>query len=132
MQSTTIKLVLTSILSFSSYLIGGFDMTIQSLIIFMAIDYITGVLKAIKDKEVSSKSGYKGFMKKISLILALIVTVQFERYIGQEGTIRNVVAMGFIVNELFSILENLEAFGIKIPFLKNYIDKMKDGDKNDN
>lgn len=132
MQTDTLKLALTSLFSFLSYLIGGFDMAMESLLIFMAIDYITGVLKAIKDREVSSKIGFRGLLKKVSLLLAIIFTVQFERYIGQPGTIRNVVAMGFIINELFSILENLDSFGISIPILKKYVDKMKEDDKDGN
>jgi len=124
-------MALTGVFSFAIYLIGGFDMTMQSLIIFMAVDYITGVLKAIKDKEVSSKIGFKGLCKKVSLLLAIVVVVQFERFIGQPNTVRNIAAMGFIVNELFSILENLEAFGIKIPILKKYIDRLKEDDKED-
>jgi len=131
MQTISFKLALTSVLSFITYLIGGFDMTMQSLILFMAVDYITGVLKAIKDKEVSSKIGFKGLCKKTAILLSIVVVVQFERFIGQPNTVRNIAAMGFIVNEIFSILENLEAFGIKIPILKKYIDKMREDDDED-
>lgn len=122
----SIKVILGSGLSLVTYLIGGFDMAIQTMLVMVIIDYLTGIMKAINNKELSSYLGWKGFMKKTSMFLAIIVACQLERAIGQEGLIRNVVAYGFVVNEGISILENMDDLGIQIPILREYLLKMKD------
>jgi len=124
MQS--VKIVLTLLLSTVTYLIGGFDMALQTMTVMIIIDYITGIMKAVNNKNLSSYLGWKGIMKKTSMFLSIIVACQLERAIGQEGLIRNVVAYGFVVNEGISILENMDDLGIQIPLLREYLLRMKD------
>ena len=123
MQS--IKIILTLLLSFVTSLLGGFDMAIQVMFTLMAIDYLTGVMKATINKQLSSYLGFRGIMKKVGMIICIIVTVQLERLINQPNTIRNLVAFGFVANEGISILENLDALGIKVDILKTQFNNMR-------
>jgi toxin secretion/phage lysis holin len=121
----SIKLILGALLSFATCLLGGFDMAIQVLTTMIVIDYITGIMKAIITKQLSSYLGFKGIMKKVSMFLCIIVAVQLERLINQPNTIRNLIAFGFVANEGISILENLDALGIKVDILKKHFDNLR-------
>jgi toxin secretion/phage lysis holin len=120
------KIILTGLVSTITYFLGGWDMAIQVLTCFIVLDYLTGVMKAIIKKEVSSEIGMRGIFKKIGMYICIIVAVQLERLINQPGTIRNLVAYGFCINEGISILENLDVFGIDTSFLKKKFKKKGD------
>ena len=100
-------------------------MAIQTLVIVIAIDYLTGIMKAIVKKELNSYIGWKGFMKKVAMMLGVIIAYQFECLFTIEG-LRNVVAYGFVVNEGISILENMDELGVRIPALRKFLKKFKD------
>ena len=100
-------------------------MAIQTLVIVIVIDYLTGIMKAISKKELNSYIGWKGFMKKVAMMLGIIIAYQFECLFAIEG-FRNVVAYGFVVNEGISILENMDELGVKIPALRKFLKKFKD------
>jgi toxin secretion/phage lysis holin len=125
-----IKFILGLGISGITYLLGGFDMAIQVLIIAIAIDYLTGIMKAISKKELNSYIGWKGFMKKIAMMMGIIIAYQFECLFSVEG-LRNVVAYGFVVNEGISILENMNELGVKIPALRKFLKKFKDKEGDD-
>ena len=129
-----IKIILASILSFSTYMLGGFDMAIQVLTTMIVIDYATGLMKAFYNKNLSSYLGWKGILKKISMYLCIIVAVQVERLINQPDTIRNLIAFGFVANEGISIMENVAELGLDVPELKKYFKKFKErnGEDEDN
>ena len=99
------QLLLTASASATSYLLGGFDKSIQILLILAIFDYITGVFKSIINKNLSSYVGFKGIIKKICLFVVIVTTVQIENAIGQPETIHNLVAYAFIANESISILK---------------------------
>ena len=61
--------ILSVILTTSIYLLGGFDIALQSLLIVIVIDYLTGIASAIYNKELSSKIGFKGIIKKFCYIM---------------------------------------------------------------
>lgn len=121
----SIKIILALLLSIVTSLLGGYDMAIQVLTTLIVIDYLTGIMKAIVNKELSSYLGWRGLIKKISMYLCIMVAVQLECLINQPNTIRNLVAFGFVANEGISILENLDALGIKVDILKKHFDNMR-------
>lgn len=121
------KLILTAFVTLIAYMLGGFDTGIQTLLIMTAVDYITGMIKAIINKNLNSYIGWRGLCKKAGVFITIIVAVQIELIIGQPETIHNVVAFAFVVNEGISILENLSEIGVPVPkFLIQYLEKMKD------
>ena len=104
-----------------SYFLGGFDQISKVLIYLTVIDYVSGVIAAFYNKDISSKIGFKGILKKITMFLVVGVAVLLERYLAIP-TLREIVIMFFVGNEGISILENVAETGLKIPEkLKNAI-----------
>ena len=99
---------------FFVFLLGGWDKLIQALLLLMVIDYISGLIKAITQKELSSKVGFKGIGKKVLTLLVVAVAVIAENMIGIPA-MREIVIMFFAVNEALSILENAGQSGLKLP-----------------
>ena len=97
------------------YLVGGFDIAIQSLLIVMVIDYLTGIASAIYNKELSSKVGFKGIIKKFSYLLVVALSVVIDNLLGQSGLIRSLVIYFFVANDGLSIIENMAEMNIKLP-----------------
>lgn len=107
--------VISVICTITIYLLGGFDIALQSLIIVIIIDYITGLASAIYNKELSSKIGLKGILKKFSYLCIVALSVVIDRITGQSGLIRNLVIYFFVANDGLSVIENLAEMGVKLP-----------------
>lgn len=97
------------------YLMGGIDVALQSLIIVIVIDYLTGIASAVYNKELSSKTGLKGILKKFSYLLVVALSVVVDNLLGQSGLIRTLVIYFFVANDGLSIVENMAEMNIKLP-----------------
>lgn len=115
--------VISAILTTFVYLVGGFDIAIQSLLIVIVIDYLTGIASAIYNKELSSKIGLKGILKKISYLCVVALSVVIDKLLGQSGLIRTLVIYFFVANDGLSIVENMAEMNIKLP--KKLIDALE-------
>ena len=108
--------------SFISYLLGGFDMALITLLLFMAIDYITGFIVAAvfhksnktQSGSLNSRAGWKGLCKKGITLLIVLVAARLDLMMGVTF-IRDGVIIAYIVNELLSIIENAGLMGVPIP-----------------
>lgn len=119
--------VLTSVV----YIFGGWDVALQSLLIFVVIDYITGMIKAGIRKEWNSTFGFKGILKKIGILTLIAVAAQIDVLTNMNGVVRTLVIYYFVANEGLSILENLAQAGVPIPeFLKTKLIKLKEDSDN--
>ena len=99
-----------------TFLFGGWDIVLNSLIILMAVDYITGLMKGYVNKDLSSSTSAKGLFKKIMILLILIVGVSLDRMLGTgEHMFRTLVAFFYISNESLSIIENATQLGVPVP-----------------
>ena len=108
-------------------IIGGYDILFKTLIAFIIIDYITGILRAIYTKTLSSKIGANGIIKKTGYILIVIISCYLDKLLGNNGNIRNMIIYMFIANEGISILENWALMGLPLPKkLFNIFEKLKD------
>ena len=114
-------------------LVGGFDNLLTALIVCMVIDYFSGILVAAVFKKspktesgaLESNAGLKGLAKKIFILLIVAVAVQVDTVL-ESNFIRNAVILGFIANEVLSLIENGGLMGIPIsPVLTNAIDILK-------
>ena len=105
------SVILTTII----YLLGGIDIALQSLLIVIVIDYLTGIASAIYNKELSSKMGFKGIIKKFSYLLVVALSVVIDNLLGQSGLIRSLVIYFFVANDGLSIIENMAEMGVKLP-----------------
>ena len=109
------------------YLFGGLDIGLQSLLVVIIIDYLTGVASAIYNKELNSKTGLKGILKKFGYLCVVALSVIIDRITGTSGVIRNLVIYFFVANDGLSILENLAQMGVKLPEkLINALEQIKE------
>ena len=114
-----------------TWLFGAWDMALIVLIVFMFMDYLTGLLRAIVNKEVSSDVGLKGITRKATIFIVLIVAVLLDRLLN-TGTwvFRTLICYFYIANEGISLLENCAGLGLPIPErLKDSLAQLKDGEK---
>ena len=107
--------ILSSITTTLIYLFGGFDVALSCLVIAIALDYVSGIIKAFYTKQLSSKIGFKGLLKKIGILILVMVSVLVDRVAGNTGAIRTLVIYYFVANEGLSIVENLAETNIPIP-----------------
>lgn len=97
------------------YLFGGFDVALSCIVIAIALDYVSGLIKAFYTKQLSSKIGFKGLLKKIGILILVMVAVLVDRVAGNTGAVRTLVIYYFVANEGLSIIENLAETNIPIP-----------------
>ena len=105
-----------------SWFFGGLDGFIYALIAFSVVDYITGVLAAGINHELSSEIGFKGIAKKITIFflvgVAHVIDTQFLGhldFLGNTALLRDVVIFFYVSDEGISILENADKMGIPLP-----------------
>ncbi len=123
---------------FIASMFGGWDSALTTLIVFMAIDYITGLIVAgvfhkspkTKSGALESKAGWKGLCRKGMTIFIVLIACRLDLIIGTTF-VRDAVIIAYIVNETISIVENAGLMGIPIPaVITKSIDvlKKKEGD----
>lgn len=93
----------------------SFNTSFIVLLIIMALDYITGVCKAIFKKKLSSIIGIKGIIKKIGCILIVVLSVLLDKITGDTNALKLIVIYFFVANEAISILENWASMGLPLP-----------------
>lgn len=119
--------ILSALLTFTIYILGGFDIALKSLMVVIVIDYITGVASAFYNKKLSSKVGFKGIIKKFCYLCIVALSVVIDNLIGQQGVIRTLVIYFFVANDGLSIIENMSEMDVKLPQkLKDSLEKIKD------
>ena len=105
-----------------AFLFGGWNSSITTLLIFMLIDFISGLIvagvfhKSTKTESgaLSSQKGWQGLAKKCMTLFFVIIGNRLDMMIGATY-IRDAVCIAFVVNELISIIENAKLMGIPIP-----------------
>ncbi len=105
-----------------SFLFGGWDASLNTLLIFMGIDYLTGLAAAgifhASDKSesgaLSSKAGFKGICRKCAVLLLVLVGARLDVTLG-TAFVKDGVCIAFILNETLSVTENVGAMGVPIP-----------------
>lgn len=108
--------------SFIASLFGGWDAALMTLVIFMAIDYVTGLIVAgvfkastkSKTGALESRAGWKGLCRKGVTLLIVLVSYRLDIVMGSTF-IRDAVIIAFIANETISIIENAGLMGIPVP-----------------
>ena len=110
-------------------ILTGYDTLFKALLIFIVLDYLSGVMRAIYTKKLSSKIGAKGIIKKIGYIVLIVVVEILDILLKDNGYLRNIIIYMFIANEGISILENWSAMGIKVPdIIKDKFSNLKGGE----
>lgn len=115
---------------FIASLFGGWDAALITLIMFMAIDYASGLIvagvfhnsKKTDSGTLESRAGWKGLCRKCMTLLFVLIGYRLDLAIG-VNYIRDAVIIGFMANELISIVENAGLMGIPLPaVIQNAID----------
>lgn len=128
-----VKFVTTALGGFLGWFLGGWDGFLYALTAFIVIDYLTGVMVAIIQKELSSEVGFKGIFKKVLIFTLVGVGSIIDTYVLKDGSvIRTAVIFFYLSNEGISILENTSIIGLPIPQkLKDILEQLKEKDGND-
>ena len=129
----TVQLIFAAVGGWLGWFIGGCDGLLYALVVFVVVDYITGVMCAAADKELSSEVGFRGIAKKVLIFLlvgaANIIDVQV---IGSGSVLRTAVIFFYLSNEGVSLLENAAHLGLPVPeklkdILRQLHDRAEDG-----
>jgi toxin secretion/phage lysis holin len=111
------------------WFMGGWDGFLYALVVFAVIDYLTGFMCAVVDRNLSSEIGAKGIFKKVVIFALVGVGHTIDMHlIGDGGVIRTAVIFFFASNEGVSLLENAARLGLPIPQkLKDILSQLHGG-----
>ena len=124
----TIQLIFTAVGGWLGWFLGGCDGLLYALLVFVTLDYITGIMCAIADHKLSSEVGFKGICRKV-LIFALVGIghVIDAQIIGTGSVLRTAVIFFYLSNEGVSLVENAAHLGLPIPEkLKAVLEQLHD------
>ena len=119
-------------------LFGGWDAAVATLCIFMAVDYVTGLVVAgvfhksqkSENGALESRAGWKGLCRKGAILLVVLVAARLDLVLG-VNFVRDGVVTAFIANETISIIENAGLMGVPIPSaITKAIDVLNKKEKN--
>ena len=109
-------------------LFGQWDNALWALAAVMVMDYVTGIIKAAYQKTVSSEIGYKGILKKLTILITVALANVIQTVTGASA-LREIVIMFYIANEGISILENVAAVSENMPdALKNILFQLRNSE----
>ena len=128
----TIQLIFSAVGGWLGYFLGGCDGLLYALIAFVVIDYLTGVMCAIINRELSSAVGFKGIFRKVLIFLLVgIANIIDVQVIGTGAVLRTAVIFFYISNEGVSLLENAGHLGLPIPEkIKTVLEQLHDRAEN--
>lgn len=113
---------------FFGWFVGGLDGVMYALIVFVTVDYATGLMAAGLEKKLSSSVGFRGIFKKVVIFCLVAVGHMVDAHvIGNGSVLRTAVIFFYLSNEGISILENAGRIGLPIPEkLKNFLEQLKE------
>ncbi len=111
-----LKHIYAGLCSFGATIFGGMDTMLAILLMFIVLDFVSGMVCAWAEKKVSSKVFYVGGIKKLGILVIIAVAAQLDHIIGSDTAILRTAAITYyIANEGFSILENWGNLGLPLP-----------------
>lgn len=114
----------------ATYLWGGADEILVLLITLMSLDYLLGTICGFKEQCLSSEVGFKGILKKVTILIIVAVGVIVDKTTGGQGLVRSMVILFYAGLEGISIIENAGRMGVPIPEkLKDALVQLKEGNK---
>ena len=124
----TIQFIFAGIGGWLGWFVGGCDGLLYARLAFVAVDYITGVMSAVLDKNLSSEVGFKGICRKVLIFLLVgIANILDVQVIGTGSVLRTAVVFFYISNEGISLLENAAHLGLPIPArMKEVLEQLHD------
>ena len=116
-----VQIGITALGGWFGYFLGGVDGLISALLVFVVLDYLTGIMCAIADHTLSSAVGFRGICRKVLIFMLVgVAHILDSEVIGTGSGLRSAVACFYLSNEAVSMLENAGHLGLPIP------EKLKD------
>ncbi len=130
---TANKVLFSAIGGIIGSIFGELDGFLYALLVFMVIDYLTGIMAAIVEKNLSSSIGKKGIFKKVMIIFLVAMAHMIDLHVvKQGGAVRTAVIFFYFSNEGLSILENATRLGLPIPArIRNVLRQLQEEHKED-
>ena len=111
---------------------GRWDSILWALLVIMVLDCLTGVIKAIYTKTMSSEIGFKGLLKKITILIIVALSNVLQQITGDNVAIREIVIMFYVANEGISVLENVAVIYPPMPkAIKDILLQIRDSNSAD-
>ena len=128
---TKLQIAITAIGGWLGYFLGGVDGLMIALIVFMTLDYLTGLMCAVLNKKLSSAVGFRGIFKKVLILIMVgIANVVDVHVVGTGSALRGAVICFYLSNEGLSLLENASYIGLPVPErLKEVLAQLHNRDK---
>jgi len=95
--------------------LGGWDLPLKALVGAMALDYVSGVIVAVRQKKLSSATGFLGLARKLMVFLIIMAAGALDALTGQESLCRTAAITFYFVNEAVSLLENAAKLELPLP-----------------
>lgn len=126
------QLAFTAVGGWLGYFLGGFDGLIIALVLFVVIDYITGVMCAVVDRKLSSAVGFKGIFRKVLIFMLVGIANIIDVQVIKSGSVlRTAVVFFYLSNEGLSLIENSVHLGLPVPEkLKAVLKQLNDKEEN--
>ncbi len=128
-----IQMVFTMLGGWLGYFLGGCDGLLFALVVFVVMDYITGIMCAVADQNLSSEVGFRGICRKVLIFMMVgIANVLDMQIIGTGSVLRTAVIFFYLSNEGVSLLENATHLGLPVPVkLKKVLEQIHDRAEDD-
>ncbi|MFM1514521.1 holin family protein [Helcococcus ovis] len=127
-----IQLAFAGVGGWLGYFLGGCDGLIIALVLFVVIDYITGVMCAVVDRKLSSAVGFKGIFRKVVIFMLVGIANIIDVQVIKSGSVlRTAVVFFYLSNEGLSLIENSVHLGLPVPEkLKAVLKQLNDKEEN--
>lgn len=110
-----LQVIITSLGAYLGYFFGGYDELLIALTIFVISDYVTGVMCAVVDHNLSSHIGFKGIFRKIIIFMLVGIGHALDKQLGNAAMVRTAIIFFYMSNEGISLLENATRLGLPVP-----------------
>ncbi|WP_334075233.1 MULTISPECIES: phage holin family protein [Paenibacillus] len=97
------------------YMVGGWTLLLQVLLVFVIADWITGWIAAWMNGELRSRIGHEGIIRKVTIFILVAIANLIDGILGEGNYIRDAVIFFYLATELLSIIENVGRMGIPMP-----------------
>ena len=126
----TVQYVITGIGGFVGWFLGGVDGFLYALLVFVVVDYLTGLMAAYIQKKISSEVGFRGICRKVAIFCLIGIAHILDAQVIQSGSVlRTAIVFFYLSNEGISILENITIIGLPVPQkLRDVLEQIRDKD----
>jgi toxin secretion/phage lysis holin len=126
------NMTIVAIGAFASYLFGTSSLLLKTLVLFVVLDYLTGMAASAYEGKLNSKIGFKGILKKVMIFAIVAIAHSLDQLTG-GNIIKTATIFFYLSNELLSMIENAGRLKVPIPpFIKNAVSllRQKSGTQN--